>query len=134
MHGCEAPGTQCSGRTRYNSGVSYAAFLAVFLVVPIVLLLLLLRGRLRGFHGAAGALVCLIAFAYTTPWDDYAVRRGLWSFAPGFVWGAPFRVGHLPLEECLFYLAEAVFVCLSVVALARIPALRPERGGDGTGG
>jgi len=32
----------------------------------------------------------------------------------------------LPLEEYLFYVAEAVFVCLIAVALARVSFLAPE--------
>ena len=119
-----------AGSLRYNTRVSYAAFLAVFLVGPIAVLVVFLRGRLRRFHVGAGALVCALAAGYTTPWDNFAVKRGLWSFAPGFVWGAPFRVGALPLEECLFYVAEAVFVCLAVVALSRVRGLDPVRGAE----
>ena len=71
-------------------------------------------------------MVCAMAFAYTTPWDNYAAARGLWRFAPTFVWGHPFWLGSLPAEEYLFYLAEAVFVCLAFVALARLPWLKPD--------
>lgn len=108
--------------------MTYAGFLLAFLVVPIVLLLAaLLRGRtLKRFHWVGGGLVALIAFCYTTPWDNYAAARRLWTFDPAFVWGPPLWFGSLPLEEYLFYLAEAALVCLAVVALARVPWLAPE--------
>ena len=105
--------------------MTYSGFLVIFLVIPIVLLLLFLWGRLRCFHRLGLGLVCLLAFVYTTPWDNYAAFKHLWSFDPAFVWGRPFWVGWLPLEEYLFYLAEAVFVCLTVVALSRIPFFAP---------
>jgi lycopene cyclase domain-containing protein len=106
--------------------VTYSGFLLWFLAIPLVLLLLFLRRYLRRFHKIGLGLVCLLAFVYTTPWDNYAAYKRLWSFDPAFVWGRPFWVGYLPLEEYLFYLAEAIFVCFIVVALARIPWLAPQ--------
>jgi lycopene cyclase domain-containing protein len=115
--------------------VTYGAFLLVFLVIPIALLSAILRAHLRRHHLVAGGLICLLAFAYTTPWDNYAARKGLWSFDRAFVLGHPFWFGYLPLEEYLFYFAEAIFVCLVVVALSRVPMLGPSPlrgGGPGT--
>lgn len=103
--------------------MTYGQFLLVFLLLPIVLLAVALRRHLRRHHLLAGGLVCVIAFVYTTPWDNYAAYKKLWTFDPNFVLGPPFWFGYLPLEEYLFYLAETVFVCLVYVALARIPAL-----------
>jgi putative membrane protein len=81
-------------------------------------------------HLKACGLICLISFVYTTPWDNYAAYKKLWSFAPEFVWGPPLWFGYLPLEEYLFYFAEAVFVCLVVVGLSCIRFLAPENPGD----
>lgn len=81
-------------------------------------------------HLKACGLICLISFVYTTPWDNYAAYKKLWSFAPEFVWGPPLWFGYLPLEEYLFYFAEAVFVCLVVVGLSCIRYLAPENPGD----
>jgi lycopene cyclase domain-containing protein len=103
--------------------VTYGAFLAVFLVIPTVLLFL--RGQIKRHHGIALALVCLLAFVYTTPWDNYAAYKKLWAFDKAFVWGPPLWFGYLPLEEYLFYFAEAVFVCLALIALSRVPFLMP---------
>ena len=108
--------------------MTYLNFLAVFLLAPIVLLTAVLWRHIRRYHLIGGGLVCLLAFVYTTPWDNYAAYRKLWTFDPAFVLGPPFWLGYLPLEEYLFYFAEAVFVCLVVVALSRVPALRPGNG------
>jgi lycopene cyclase domain-containing protein len=106
--------------------VSYAAFLGVFLLLPIVALFAALRRGLRRFHFVSAGLVCLLAFVYTTPWDNYAAYRHLWTFAPNFVLGRPYWVGYLPLEEYLFYFGQAILVCLTTVALARWRVLTPE--------
>ena len=105
--------------------MTYGLFLLVFLLVPIAALTLALRSRFRRFHLVAGGLVCLLAFVYTTPWDNYAAYRKLWTFDPAFVWGPPLWFGWLPVEEYLFYFAEAIFVMLVLLALSRIPALAP---------
>jgi lycopene beta-cyclase len=103
--------------------MTYSLFLLVFLVVPIVVLAVGVRGRVRRWHGWGMGLVCAVAFLYTTPWDNYAAYKGLWSFAPEFVWGPPLWFGWLPLEEYLFYFAEAIFTCLAMIALSRVRGL-----------
>ena len=105
--------------------MTYGLFLFLFLVIPICLFAFFLWQRLRPAHFWAIALVCFLAFVYTTPWDNYAAYKKLWTFAPAFVWGRPFWAGWLPLEEYLFYFAEAIFVCLVLVGLARIPYFAP---------
>jgi len=106
--------------------MTYGRFLLLFLCLPIVLMVVLLRGKVQRHHGIALGAVCLLAFVYTTPWDNYAAYRKLWSFAPEFVWGKPFWFGYLPCEEYLFYFCEAVFVCLLLLLLSRLPWLKPE--------
>ena len=109
--------------------MSYGQFLVVFLLIPIVVLVAALRAHLRRFHRIACGLVCLLAFVYTTPWDNYAAYKKLWTFAPNFVGSV--WIGYLPLEEYLFYFGEAIFVCLVLIALSRIPALAPSVGKEG---
>ena len=107
--------------------MTYSLFLLLFLALPTVLLLIYLRGKIARHNVIALVLVNALAFVYTTPWDNYAAYQKLWTFAPEFVWGKPFWFGYLPLEEYLFYFAEAVFVCLTLLALSRAPALQPEK-------
>ena len=102
--------------------MTYARFLLVFLIVPIVLLLMLVRGRLRGRHGGACALVCGLAFVYTSPWDNHAAKTKLWTFDPAFAPPSHFLF-YLPWEEYAFYFAQGILMCLLLVALAR--RLRP---------
>lgn len=111
--------------------MTYAWFLLIFLVVPIVLLLSLVRGHLRGRHLWACALVCGLAFVYTSPWDNHAAKTGLWTFDPAFAPPSHF-VLSLPWEEYAFYFAQGILMCLLVVALA--PRLRPRSQGKGEGG
>ncbi len=46
----------------------------------------------------------LIVVGWTTPWDQAAVARGLWSFEPARVSGL--WVGRLPVEELFFFLLQ----------------------------
>lgn len=100
--------------------MTYALFLLLFLCLPTVVLVFVLRGRIARHHAIALALVNLLAFVYTTPWDNFAAYKKLWTFAPAFVWGKPFWFGYLPMEEYLFYFAEAVFVCVTMLVLGRV--------------
>ena len=103
--------------------MSYGQFLLIFLLVPIIVLIVTLRAQIRRSHRIACGLVCLLALVYTTPWDNYAAYKKLWTFAPDFV--GTVWIGYLPLEEYLFYFGEAIFVCLALIALSRVPALAP---------
>ncbi|MDX1934587.1 MAG: lycopene cyclase domain-containing protein [Capsulimonadales bacterium] len=110
--------------------MTYGLFLLLFLVLPTLVLAGFLRRSFRRHHGIALGLVCLLAFVYTTPWDNYAAYKNLWSFGKDFVWGPPFWFGYLPLEEYLFYFAEAIFVAVVWVTLSKIPALRADHRAD----
>ncbi len=107
--------------------MTYALFLLVFLIVPIVLLVLCLRGRIRARHGLACGAVCLLAFVYTSPWDNHAAKTKLWTFDPVF---APpgHSILYLPWEEYAFYFAQGILMCLLVLALSRW--LKPVSGDD----
>src|SRR5690348_11850602 len=97
--------------------MTYAQFLLVFLVVPLLPLALLLRGRLlrRRFATLTVALLA-VALTYMAPWDHLAAVWGLWSWAPGRTWGA--RIWSIPPEEYLFCLLEALLaVTLTLAAL-----------------
>ena len=105
--------------------MTYARFLLLFLCLPTVAIFVGLRGRIARHHATGLVLVNLLAFVYTTPWDNFAAYKKLWIFAPAFVWGKPWWFGYVPMEEYLFYFAEAVFVCLTMLALQRIKFLQP---------
>lgn len=107
--------------------MTYAAFLGVFLVMPLAAMMAAWGRGVRGRHGQACAIVCLLAFVYTAPWDNWAAKHGLWSFDPKFAPPSHF-LGWLPWEEYAFYILQGVFVCLLTLGLSR--RLRPIDGGD----
>ncbi len=91
--------------------MSYLAFHAIFIVPPILLLAAglwrigpdrLREGLGTRWHWALPALA-LIAFVYTTPWDNYLVWREVWWYGPDRVIGT---IGHVPIEEYLFFLLQ----------------------------
>ncbi len=89
--------------------MTYAAFLALFLGVPLaaLMLALALRGRLlRRRYLALTAALMGIALLYMAPWDHLAAVWGLWVWAPGRTWGL--RLWAIPPEEYLFCLLEAL--------------------------
>ena len=98
--------------------MTYAQFLLVFLVVPIAR-----PGRPAADaagsarHTLACAAVCLLAFLYTSPWDNHAAAIRLWTFDPHFAPPSHFLL-HLPWEEYAFYFLQGILTCLLVVALS----------------
>lgn len=98
--------------------MTYGGYHLVFNLPVLILLLWFNRGRMTRTHWKWIGVVCLIAFLFTTPWDNWAVHKGMWSFdwerttpievqAFGTLW-------RLPLEEYLFFLLETINVCLLV--------------------
>jgi lycopene cyclase domain-containing protein len=97
--------------------LSYARFLLIFILPPVLMLALLQRrGPLPPFgHGRARAIsaTCLVALAYTTPWDNYLVYRGVWGYGSGRILGT---IGYVPVEEYAFMILQpvmtALFLCI----------------------
>jgi lycopene beta-cyclase len=105
--------------------VSYLQFHLVFILPPLVLLAGTLRGPLR----ASGKpiwplfLLALIAFIYTTPWDNYLVWRGVWGYGTDRVLGT---IGYVPYEEYAFFILQPFLTGLWLYhVLARDPEYRP---------
>jgi len=97
---------------------TYLAFLAVVAVPPTLALVALAAAKSPGGRRlVAVALLTLVALAYTTPWDNELVRRGVWHYGEGTV---ALRIWHAPLGEYLFVVLQSVAVGLFVShALAR---------------
>jgi lycopene cyclase domain-containing protein len=96
--------------------MTYFAFLVYFVFAPILALLIYhfldrkrspIAGRFDLALVGAGILVhVLLALVYTTPWDNYLVATGVWSYNPALVSGVVF--GWVPLEEYTFFVAETL--------------------------
>jgi len=93
--------------------MTYWQFHAVFILPPLLLLAFVPpRPWTRRVHRNQDlflGLIGLIAFAYTTPWDNYLVYRGVWSYSAGRVLGV---VGYVPVEEYLFFLLQPLLTGL----------------------
>lgn len=98
--------------------MTYVRFLEIFLLIPIAVLAAVVRPWWKRRHSVACVVVCVLAFIYTSPWDNHAAAVGLWSFDPRFAPPSHF-VLHLPWEEYAFYLLQGVLTCLLVVLLCR---------------
>ena len=96
--------------------MTYAGFLALFLLLPCALLLLLLRRRLwYRRYWLTSALLAAIVLIAMAPWDHAAVARGIWNWSPSQTWGL--RLWLIPLEEYLFALLETLLTTLLLCAL-----------------
>lgn len=99
--------------------MTYLQFHLAFNLPALLLLLWLTRRRLEAAHWKWIAIICVIVFLATTPWDNWAVHRGIWGFdwdrttpvsfpAFGIVW-------RLPAEEYAFFLIETVVISLLTI-------------------
>jgi lycopene cyclase domain-containing protein len=69
------------------------------------------RGEVAAFRW-----VLLAVVVFTTPWDNLAVKWGIWGF-PREKYS--FRLSYLPVEEYAFFLLQSVNVMLAIRALFR---------------
>ena len=111
--------------------MTYFGFLLLFVVIPIILLLALYPWkpqqdkptRIAGTGKRAWIAIAVqiaLALVYTTPWDNYLVASGVWSYNPALVAGV--LLGYVPLEEYTFFVLETVLVGLCWQLLSgRIP-------------
>ena len=88
--------------------MTYLQFHAAF-TAPVLVALWLLRPRPSPTWRPLLLLVG-IAFAYTTPWDNYLVAREVWTYPPNRVW---FEVGYVPIEEYAFFVIQTMMAGLT---------------------
>lgn len=108
--------------------MTYFGVLAIFVGIPLLILSGLLlwaertqRGMPARFQGwpswvAITALV-VIAFVYTTPWDNYLVATGVWWYDPDLVTGIVW--GWVPIEEYTFFVVQTLLGGLWLLVLFR---------------
>lgn len=92
--------------------MTYGQFLAAFLLPALTFVAVWAWGKTplppllpRPFWLTAGFLTG-VAVLYTTPWDNYLVAAGIWTYPPDRVWGI--RLGWVPLEEYLFFILQTL--------------------------
>jgi lycopene beta-cyclase len=111
--------------------MTYFGFLLRFLIIPLITLLVITvwevrKGKLApGFQDNLVWPVIFIhvalALIYTTPWDNYLVASGVWTYNPDLVSGILF--GYVPVEEYIFFVLETITAGLWWWFLARRVAL-----------
>lgn len=93
--------------------MTYLQFHFVYILPPIILLALLQARPVAGI-GAREAFkwlgaILVIAFTYTTPWDNYLVYRNVWGYGPDRVIAT---IGYVPIEEYMFFILQPILVGL----------------------
>lgn len=111
--------------------MTYFGFLICFVFIPGLILLVAAvwngrRGKVTpGFQSSLVwrmiGVHLVLALVYTTPWDNYLVASGVWSYNLALVTGIIF--GFVPIEEYTFFLLETLLAVLWWWFLAR--RLRP---------
>ena len=106
--------------------MTYLQFHLVFIVPPILGLLYLQYrqgGAPAGRFDPGGArtlpalgVILALALAYTTPWDNHLVARGVWGYPPERVLAT---IGYVPVEEYAFFLLQPILTGLFLFALGR---------------
>jgi putative membrane protein len=74
------------------------------------------EGRGTRFAGLALVAHLVIAFVYTTPWDNYLVARRVWGYPEGRVLAT---IGWVPVEEYAFFLIQTAGTGLLLFWLLR---------------
>lgn len=106
--------------------MTYLQYHLVF-IVPLLLVLAVVTARRRGAlagpyqpddrHAWMGYWALpVIAFLYTTPWDNYLVFREVWTYPPDRVLG---RIGYVPYEEYAFFILQTLITGLFLLWLLR---------------
>ena len=115
--------------------MTYGEVLLWFVVPPLIVLAPLSWAGLRRFGGRglwSAPAVCVIAFVYATPWDNYLIWRGVWDSPPDRILG---RILYVPIEEYVFFLLQPLLTGAWFGVLLRRFRLNvgPEGSGPGAG-
>lgn len=88
--------------------MTYAEFLIVFILTPLIPMLVLSwyqRGKDYAFHWWGVTALGLMALVYTTPWDNYLVANNIWMYGLDRVL---FVIGYVPIEEYSFFILQTL--------------------------
>ena len=115
--------------------MTYLEYLLLFIIFPIIVASWYL---VRSFRESSRntiidpryiivslVILSIIAFLYTTPWDNYLVASGIWSYKPNQILGI--IIGYVPIEEYSFFILETILVgLLTFIILLKFPIKIPE--------
>ena len=118
--------------------LTYLTFLLLFIGIPLAFLFILYLKNLRREKESqkeitrriliAIAIVIIIAFIYTTPWDNYLVENAIWYYETSKVMGLV--IGFVPIEEYTFFIVQTLLVGLffGLVYIRRNPIINNQYG------
>lgn len=89
--------------------ISYLSFDFLVFLIPIVVLALVNRSSLSTRRLSVFGSLIVLTVVYATPWDNYLVSRGVWTYGSGVVY---FRLGHVPLGEYAVFILQPLLIGL----------------------
>lgn len=116
--------------------MTYFGFLGLFVGIPIAFLSFITIRDYRRAKWIPSALhsfkpwkvllgLCIVAFIYTTPWDNYLVATSVWWYDINLVTGIVF--GYVPIEEYTFFLVQPIMTGLLFLLIARYIPMNPQK-------
>ncbi|MEC8405544.1 MAG: lycopene cyclase domain-containing protein, partial [Verrucomicrobiota bacterium] len=86
--------------------MTYFKFLIIFVCLPLLISFCAMKLVTRASKSELLpiALMAFVALVYTTPWDNYLIMRGVWTYPTGGVVGV---LGYEPIEEYFFMILQA---------------------------
>ena len=86
--------------------MTYFKFLIIFVCLPLLVSICakILLNKANKTEHLPIALMALVALVYTTPWDNYLIMRGVWTYSAGRIVGG---LGYVPIEEYFFMVLQA---------------------------
>ncbi|GAC71575.1 hypothetical protein PANT_4d00009 [Moesziomyces antarcticus T-34] len=96
--------------------LSYRHFHLLWTLPLCVLLFLVARPFLTKLDRAKLILLPIIAFLWTTPWDNIIVKNRAWSYHRHCIW---FTIGYVPIEEYFFFIIQSLISTLWGTLLTR---------------
>ena len=106
--------------------MTYLSFLLFFIGIPLIFL-----GTYTYFKTHPDkkyvlkgiAVLCGLAFVYTTPWDNYLLAQKVWWYGPDRVL---FTIGYVPIEEYTFFFVQTIMTGLwTFFILNQVTSLKP---------
>ena len=65
--------------------------------------------RLTSENARSAVVLAALALLYTTPWDNYLVYKGIWTYPSDRV---AISIGYVPLEEYSFFVLQTMITVL----------------------
>lgn len=103
--------------------MTYLQFLLIF-IIPLVIAGIIYYQKSRYAEKTnlkqGMFFLMFLAMTYTTPWDNYLVKSGVWSYEDHNIL---FKIGYVPFEEYMFFILQTMmtsFWCLFIFSKNKI--------------